>query len=74
VLKKKNIELSIAPETQKMLALSSFDPKYGARQITGTIRQRIRRPISKMIVAGEINPGDKIEVRHNENDDLIWKR
>jgi ATP-dependent Clp protease ATP-binding subunit ClpA len=74
VLKKKNIELSIAPETQKMLALSSFDPKYGARQITGTIRQRIRRPISKMIVAGEINPGDKIEVRHNENNDLIWKR
>lgn len=74
VLKKKNIELTIATETQKMLALSSFDPKYGARQITGTIRQRIRRPISKMIVAGEINPGDKIEVRHNENDDLIWKR
>jgi ATP-dependent Clp protease ATP-binding subunit ClpB len=74
VLKKKNIELTIASETQKMLALSSFDPKYGARQITGTIRQRIRRPISKMIVAGEINPGDKIEVRHNENDDLIWKR
>jgi ATP-dependent Clp protease ATP-binding subunit ClpA len=74
VLKKKNIELTIAPETQKMLALSSFDPKYGARQITGTIRQRIRRPISKMIVAGEINPGDKMEVRHNENNDLIWKR
>jgi ATP-dependent Clp protease ATP-binding subunit ClpB len=74
VLKKKNIFLTIAPETQKMLALSSFDPRYGARQITGTIRQRIRRPISRMIVAGEINPGDTIEVRHNENDDLIWKR
>ncbi len=73
VLKKKNIELIIAPETQKMLALSNFDPKYGARQIVGIIRQRIRRPISRMIVAGEINSGDKIEVRHNENGDLIWK-
>lgn len=74
VLKKKNITLTIAPETQKMLALSSFDPRYGARQIAGTIRQRIRRPVSRMIVAGEVQPGDHIEVQHNENEELIWKK
>lgn len=74
ILKNKNIALTIAPETQKMLALKGFEPKYGARQIAGVIRQRVRRPISKMIVTGEINSGDTIQVEHNDIDELIWKK
>lgn len=73
ILRKKNITLTIAPDTQRMLALKGFEPKYGARQIAGTIRQRIRRPVSRMIVSGDIKSGDEIEVRHNEEEDLVWK-
>ena len=74
ILAMKNITLSIAPGTQKMLALKGFEPKYGARQIAGTIRQSIRRPISKKMVAGELLPGDNIELAHDENDNLLWKK
>lgn len=73
ILEKRNIGLRLAPETGRMLALGGFDPKFGARQIAGTIRQKIRRPVSRMIVSGEIKAGDKIEVRHNDEGELIWK-
>jgi ATP-dependent Clp protease ATP-binding subunit ClpA len=66
VLKKKNIILDVDNETRKMLALNGFTPKYGARQIGGTIRQQIRRPISRMIVAGEVVSGNIIKVTSND--------
>ncbi len=66
ILKKKNITLDVDDQTRKMLALSGFTPKYGARQIGGTIRQQIRRPISRMIVAGEVVSGNIIKVTSND--------
>ncbi|RYZ46986.1 MAG: ATP-dependent Clp protease ATP-binding subunit, partial [Sphingobacteriales bacterium] len=73
VLFKKSILLDIPAETRKMLALSGFTPKYGARQIGGTIRQQLRRPISRMIVGAEVKAGDTIQVSHDEQSQLQWK-
>ncbi|WP_118951982.1 ATP-dependent Clp protease ATP-binding subunit [Taibaiella helva] len=72
-LKKKNIQLAIEEDTRKLLALSSFTPKYGARQIGGTIRQQIRRPVSRMIVSGEVKPGNILRLRHDEAQQLVWQ-
>lgn len=44
------------------MAISGFSSQYGARQISGVIRQEIARPISKMIVKEELISGQKIEV------------
>ena len=74
ILKKKNIKLSIDPETQKILALKGFEPKYGARQIAGTIRQSIRRPISKMIVKGDLNAGESLVLKHDDKEELVWEK
>jgi ATP-dependent Clp protease ATP-binding subunit ClpA len=58
-LEELNITLSIPEKTRKMLALSEFSPQLGARPILGIIRNKIRRPLSKMIISGELQPGQE---------------
>lgn len=72
ILKKKDITLEIEDKTRRMLALSGFTPRYGARQIGGTIRQQIRRPISRMIVGGTVQAGHTLTLSSNGQDELQW--
>lgn len=73
-LQRQHIRLEISDEAKKMLALSGFTPRYGARQISGVIRNRLRRPISRQIIAGEVANGGKIMLGLKENSvELDWK-
>jgi ATP-dependent Clp protease ATP-binding subunit ClpA len=72
-LKKQNMALQVSDEAKKKIALTGFTPKYGARQISGVIRTFLRRPISKMIVSGEVKKGNTIVVEVNEEQELVWK-
>lgn len=72
-LKKQGIELVIDEETRKILAAKGFTPKYGARQIAGTIRTYLRRPISRMIVGNKLKHGNKLTVGKDENNELVWE-
>ncbi|MCY7349120.1 MAG: ATP-dependent Clp protease ATP-binding subunit [Cytophagaceae bacterium] len=62
LLGKQGITLELSPEAERHLALTGFTPKYGARQLKGVIRNELRRPISRMIVAGKLTPGSSIHV------------
>ncbi|MEO6915613.1 MAG: ATP-dependent Clp protease ATP-binding subunit [Chitinophagaceae bacterium] len=70
-LDKQGIRLNLTEEVKKHLALNGFTPKYGARQISGVIRNQLRRPISKYIIAGELKKGNTVNV-HLENESLAW--
>jgi ATP-dependent Clp protease ATP-binding subunit ClpA len=72
-LSKQMIELSITDEAKKIIALTGFTPKYGARQISGVIRTYLRRPISKLLVTGQAAKGSKIFVDIDTNKELTWK-
>lgn len=73
-LQRQHISLEISDEAKKMLALSGFTPRYGARQISGVIRNQLRRPISRQIIAGEVSQGKKIMLGLKENsEELDWK-
>ena len=61
-----NITLTLSDDTKRALAMSEFSSKLGARPILGIIRNHIRRPLSKMIISGEIKSGDKVELIHKE--------
>jgi len=61
-LQKQGISLEISPEAKKFLVLHEFNPKYGARPIKGIIRNQLRRPLSRMIVAGKIGHGDLVQI------------
>ena len=58
-----NITLKISDESKKALALSEFSPQLGARPILGIIRNEIRRPLSKMIISGEVKNGSTVELK-----------
>jgi ATP-dependent Clp protease ATP-binding subunit ClpB len=72
-LNKMNITLNITPEAKKKIALTGFNQKYGARQISGVIRTNLRRPISRMIISGKVKKGDTINVGLDEKEELTWE-
>ena len=72
-LDKLKITLELTDDAKAKIALTGFTPKYGARQISGVIRTFLRRPISKMIVSGEVTKGDTVSVSLDENGELVWK-
>lgn len=69
---KQGISLTISSNAKSNLAESGFTPKYGARQLVTVIRNRLRRPISKMLVTGELKKGDTLFVDLKSDDELIW--
>ncbi|MCC9043544.1 ATP-dependent Clp protease ATP-binding subunit [Myroides sp. M-43] len=57
-----NIGFEITDNAKTELAILGFNSQYGARQISGVIRQEIARPISKMIVREKLLPTQKVLV------------
>jgi len=51
-----------------------FTPKYGARPLKGIIRTKLRKPLSRMIINGEIGKGSKVHVDVNELQELVWEK
>lgn len=73
-LYKQGIGFEIDEEAKAMLALSGFTPKYGARQLSGVIRNELRRPISKFIISGELKKGSTILIKkHATEEKLDWE-
>lgn len=68
------MKFTVTDEAVKNLALSGFNSRYGARQISGVIRSQLARPISKMIVREEVLSGQTIIADWNEEDKAVrWK-
>ena len=66
-LEEQHIHLEIDEETRKAVAMSGFNPQYGARPIIGIIRKMIRRPLSTLIIQGKVRSGDRVVARWEEN-------
>ena len=62
LLAEQNITLELTPEARETIALRGYNQQYGARPILGIIRKELRHPISKMLIAGTIKPGDHVTV------------
>ncbi|MEZ0611477.1 ATP-dependent Clp protease ATP-binding subunit [Fibrella sp. WM1] len=71
-LRKQGITLAISPEARQQLALSGFTPRYGARPLKGVIRSQLRRPISRMIISGELTPGSTLHINLDDQSALTW--
>jgi ATP-dependent Clp protease ATP-binding subunit ClpA len=66
------IKLEIDQDAKEELAYSGFTPKYGARPVLGVIRNQIRRPMSKKIIAGEISKGNTVKLSLDDKKELTW--
>lgn len=72
LLEKKGIGIQLTEKASHLLANMDFTPKYGARQIAGTIRNQLRRPISRLLITGKITKGSSIHIDIDDNNKLIW--
>lgn len=74
MLHEQNITLKIDDSARKYVTQVGFNAHYGARPILGIIRKEIRRPLSKLIVAGDICPGDIVTMVYNpEKREISWE-
>ena len=73
-LEKQSITLNVSGAAKEYLAKSGFNPKYGARPLTGVIRNQLRRPLSKMIITGELGKGDVMNLDLKGENELEWKK
>jgi len=71
LLEEQHITLTIEEEAKHAIAMSGFNAQFGARPIIGIIRKEIRRPLSKMIISGQIKSGDNV-LLEIENGELKW--
>ena len=73
-LNEQNIKLEIDETARKYVTKVGFNAHYGARPILGIIRKEIRRPLSKLIISGQINPGDTVTMKYNEEShEIAWE-
>jgi ATP-dependent Clp protease ATP-binding subunit ClpA len=68
------IRLTIEPGAKEILAKSGYNPKYGARPLVGVIRNSLRRPLSKMIIAGQLSRGDSVLIKAGEGGEILWEK
>lgn len=73
MLEEQNIKLEIDDSARKYVTKVGFNAHYGARPILGIIRKEIRRPLSKLIISGDVNAGDTVIMKYNnETKEISW--
>ena len=68
-LKDKGIEISVNAETAKWLAAKGYDKKMGARPLARLIDNKIKSPLSRRVLFGDLKEGGLVKV-NVVNDDL----
>ena len=71
-LREQNIELTVDDKAVHKIAMSGFNAQYGARPILGILRKDLRRPLSKMIISGELKGGDHVTLTLDDQEQLKW--
>ena len=70
-LKRRNIQLSASEKAISRLATLGVDPEYGARPMARVIQEKIKDPLTELILDGKINRGQKILLQI-ENDQFTF--
>jgi ATP-dependent Clp protease ATP-binding subunit ClpC len=68
-LRAQHIDVEFSDSAVKLLAREGYDPEYGARPLRRTIQRLVENDLSRQVLSGEIEPGDKVRV-DAEGDDL----
>jgi ATP-dependent Clp protease ATP-binding subunit ClpB len=73
-LGERRLILSVTPAAREWLALTGFDPVYGARPLRRLVQAAIGDQLARALLSGEISDGDKIVVDRDENADALIVR
>ncbi|THJ68449.1 ATP-dependent chaperone ClpB [Arthrobacter echini] len=68
-LRDRRLELDVSAAASEWLALTGFDPAYGARPLRRLVQREIGDRLAKGILSGDIVEGDTVVVDRSEEDD-----
>jgi ATP-dependent Clp protease ATP-binding subunit ClpC len=61
-LRAQRVEVEFDEEAVRLLAEEGFDPEFGARPLRRTIQRRVENELSRLVLGGSVEPGDKVAV------------
>jgi ATP-dependent Clp protease ATP-binding subunit ClpC len=67
-LRAQRIEVEFTDDAIRLLAREGFDPEFGARPLRRTIQRLVENELSRMVLAGDVEPGDKVIVDEVEGE------
>ena len=71
----KRVEVNATDEAVAYLVKKGFDPKMGARPLQRIIDDEIKKPLSKMILFGDLQDGGRVEVTVKDDKlDIAYKK
>jgi ATP-dependent Clp protease ATP-binding subunit ClpC len=65
-LRAQDIEVEFTDEAVELIAEEGFDPDFGARPLRRTIQRRVDNELSRMVLSGSLEPGDRVVVGAEE--------
>jgi len=57
-----NITMDVSENAVEWLANTGYQPEFGARPLRRTVRAKLDRKLSRMLLSRELKPGDKVDV------------
>jgi ATP-dependent Clp protease ATP-binding subunit ClpB len=73
-LASRRVTLEVTPAAREWLALTGFDPAYGARPLRRLVQSSIGDALAKALLAGEISDGDVVQVDRDGSEDGLTVR
>jgi ATP-dependent Clp protease ATP-binding subunit ClpC len=61
-LRAQRVDVEFTEEAVALLAREGFDPEYGARPLRRTIQRLIENELSRMVLGGSVEPGDRVRI------------
>src|SRR6476620_2855323 len=61
-LRAQRIEVEFSEGAVRLLAREGYDPEFGARPLRRTIQRLVENELSRMLLDGRVEPGDKVAV------------
>ena len=73
MLAKRNIIMTATQDAVDYLMNKGYDPVFGARPLKRVIQQEVLNKLSREILAGNINDGDRITLDYFEETGLVFR-
>ena len=71
MLDDKKVKCVITDEAIDLIVEKGFDSKMGARPLHRYIDKEIKRPLSKMLLFGDLKNGGNLKIDANSDDQLV---
>jgi ATP-dependent Clp protease ATP-binding subunit ClpB len=70
-LAERGIVLRLDNAAAEWLAVTGFDPQFGARPLQRVIQNKVQNPLAEALLAGRFGDGDVVEVRLDPASDTL---